>query len=287
MTETPTHPLSGLKPLPRKQSPSTSQEHWEQVWRRFLDNPDHGRADELIDQTVKRVTDRLALPVSGDDARPLVGWSGGKDSIALEIITTQAGVHDKLLVLSALELPSFVQWVQENAPDRLTIHTRENINHDWLRDHPGMLFPTKAADAAKWFRLVQHTGQRKHMAATGANLLLMGRRRADGNFCGTTSPAGGTEYVDKGGFTRYCPIADWSHEDTLNVIASRYGERALAPIYTLPGGFLAGTGPWAARQGLSSHEEGWDLLCREERPVVLTAADAGIPGAAEALTRNP
>src|SRR5690606_21263276 len=107
-----------------------------------------------------------------------------------------------------------------------------------------------------------------------------GRRRADGNFVGKDL-GHGPEYVDRDGFVRLSPIADWSHEDLLHVIA--WAGLPLPPIYDWPRGFIVGTGPWAARTGTLSIDHGWSEVMRIDRTVVETAAAHGIPGAARAL----
>src|SRR5262249_2181418 len=69
---------------------------------------------------------------------------------------------------------------------------------------------------------------------------VLGRRRKDSNFI----PAG-DRYVDRLGVLRWCPIADWTHEEVFAVIARE--QLPLPPIYDYPRGYAIGTGPWPAR----------------------------------------
>jgi hypothetical protein len=157
-----------------------------------------------------------------------------------------------------LEYPEFERWVEDKRPHGCAVlRTRHDLA--WLAAHPDRLFPATSTEAARWYREVQHAGQRRHMALTAPDgVLIMGRRRADGNHCG---PQG--TYRDRDGFWRVSPLYDWSHEDVLNVLAA----------------------PWAKRR---RHPDGlaatWALVRSIDPGVVAAAADAGIPGAAQALT---
>ena len=53
--------------------------------------------------------------------------------------------------------------------------------------HPSMLFPQDSATAAKWFSIVQHRAQAQYYKENDLDVLLLGRRRADGNYCGKGS----------------------------------------------------------------------------------------------------
>ena len=258
----------------RKQASTHSD--WVQAWDRARTSPDHARAEELIEEAAARVRSRVAAA-----SRPVLAWSGGKDSLALRLVAERAGVAESVLVLSALEWPAFEEWVGQHRPPELSVVRRDTIDMAWLTYHPDMLFPDTAQAAARWFAAVQHTGQRQHAAATGMDLMLLGRRLADGNHCGTRG-ALGHEYEDRAGFTRYSPIADWSHEDVLNVLA--HAAVDLPPIYRWPDGYKIGTGPWPSARRLGSLAENWAYVATIDPDLVRAAADAGLPGAAEALT---
>lgn len=254
--------------LPRKQM--SNHQDWIAARRAILLDPGTpARARALISEAAARVRAR-----AGQATRPVVAWSGGKDSLALKVVTDEAGVEDSMLVISGLEYPAFLAWVASAMPWRLHVELRAGINLAWLKANPHMLFPADAATAAKWFAQVQHAGQRSYAAATGTDLLIMGRRTADGNHCGRRTPLG-HEYADKTGFARYSPIAGWSHEDVLCVLS--YAGIDLPPCYSWPRGFRVGTGPWPARQWTDGN--GWAEIAQIDPAVVELAAAAGIPGA--------
>lgn len=266
-------------PLGRKQT--SSQRDWLAAWGRISASPDHERAARKISEAA----DRLRAELSGTSL-PVVGWSAGKDSLGVELVARSAGIHNTMLVVASpdLEYPAFGEWVAEHSPEGLHIEVRSGLDFVWLADHPEMLFPQDGKTASKWFQLTQHAGQRAYLRRIGGTHLVMGRRTADGNYCGPVRPSGARSYTDRGGFERVCPIWDWSHEDLLNVIAAN--KVPLPPIYQWPDGFRVGTGPWPARQYTGTRENGWREVAGIDRSVVESAALAGIPGAARAL-RSP
>lgn len=265
--------------LPRKQSGSSSQEAWVKAWHHAQESarsdPDYrNRHIMLIDRCAERLD-------SANPLRPTVAWSGGKDSIALEVIAHAAGIFDNVLVTTQLEFPAFMDWVESNAPDSLYVHERSSVNIDWLSENQDMMFPQSGPNAGKWFRLVQHTGQREFMARTGGRTMLLGRRTADGNYCGPARSDGMREYIDPTGYTNLSPIADLSHEDVLGVIA--VSGKTLPPNYEWPRGFRVATGPWAKRR-VTSDYQAWAETATIDRSIVVKAALHGLRGAREYLS---
>lgn len=172
-------------------------------------------------------------------------------------------------------VPGFLKWVDRYKPKELEIiNTGQDL--EWLSKHLNMLFPQDSATAAKWFSIVQHRAQAKYYKAHELDLLLLGRRRADGNYCGR----GSNIYTDGKGITRYSPLAAWSHEEILAYI--HYHKLAIPPIYGWKNGFLCGTHPWPARQWTGSIENGWEEVYEIDQDIVKKAAEF-IESAAEFL----
>lgn len=261
-------------PLGRKQSLDIHAWNAARATINDVVTPEH--LQTLIARTITEIRAITA------NRRATYGWSGGKDSIALGWLMEQAGIHDSLLVISDLEYPSFLNWVEENRPDHLTI-ANTGQNHEYLRKNPHMLFP-HGERASRWFTIVQHRGQRDYFRANNVDLLALGRRRADGNQVG---PNGGKPYTNKSGITNWCPIADWTHEEVIALLD--YADLDLPPIYSGPRGFQVGTGPWAARAGTSTDPNsptyGWHETYQVDPTVVHTAANENIPGAADYLRK--
>jgi 3'-phosphoadenosine 5'-phosphosulfate sulfotransferase (PAPS reductase)/FAD synthetase len=218
----------------------------------------------VIDAKVERAVGEIREFCRGRNAA--FAWSGGKDSIALAAVAALAGVPDCVLGRCDLEYPAFVAWLTANAPERLeVINTGQDL--EWLAANPGMLFPQNAGVAAQWFARVQHTAQRRYFRARRLDVLLVGRRRSDGNFVGRE----GQNWYSADGVLRYSPLADWSHADVFAVI-DRFG-LAMPPIYDWPRGYRCGTHPWAARQWCRGIADGWREVHQIEPGVVREAAD--------------
>lgn len=97
-------------------------------------------------------------------------------------------------------------------------------------------------------------------------MLLLGRRRADGNYVGR----GDNIYTNAQGITRYSPLSGWTHEQILAYI--HYHRLELPPIYGWKNGYICGTHPWAARQWTGSVENAWSEIYGIDADIVTDAA---------------
>ncbi len=214
-----------------------------------------------LDAKIKATVNEIKDKVKGKQAA--YAWSAGKDSIVLGKICEKAGIKDCVLVRSNLEYSAFTDWIEQNKPERLTvINTGQDMK--WLSEHPQMLFPKDSKTAAQWFHIVQHRGQAKYYKDKGLDMLLLGRRRADGNYVGK----GDNIYTNGDGITRYSPLADWTHEEILAYI--HYYGCALPPIYGWKNGYLCGTHSWPARQWTNGN--GWQEVFEIEPQIIEEAA---------------
>ena len=202
-------------------------------------------------------------------------WSGGKDSVVLGLVADLAGVPDFVLGITDLEYPAFLAWVTANMPARLEV-INTGLDLDWLAANPGMLFPQSANVAAQWFSKVQHAAQRRYYKANSLDVIMVGRRRSDGNFVGRA----GQNWYSADGVLRYSPLADWSHADVFAVID--HYRLPMPPFYGWPRGYRCGTHPWAARQWCKGVMHGWQEVNSIDPSVVRQAATR-IPSAAEFL----
>ena len=192
-----------------------------------------------ISAKVDRAVDEVRRFCRGKNAA--YAWSGGKDSIALGLIAQLSGVTECVLGITDLEYPAFLAWVTAHMPDGLEV-INTGLDLDWLAANPGMLFPKDSSIAAHWFAKVQHAAQRRFYKARGLDVILLGRRRDDGNFVGRA----GENHYECDGVLRYSPLADWTHSDVFALI-DHYG-LPMPPFYDWPRGYRCGTHPWAARQ---------------------------------------
>lgn len=215
--------------------------------------------DQFVEDTVKEIREKTA------GKKAAFAWSGGKDSLVLEKVCYMADVNACVLVICDLEYQAFLQWVTDNMPPELSIiNTGQNIK--WLAAHPQMLFPQDSKTAAQWFHMVQHRGQVQYYKENNLDIMLLGRRKADGNYVGK----GDNIYTNGQGITRYSPLSGWSHEQILAFI--HYYNVALPPFYKWKNGYLCGTHPWAARQWTGTEENGWKEIYEIDQEIVKEAA---------------
>lgn len=244
--------------LGRKQS--ISNETWLKAMETIEDSISREELDRLADATIQDIKTRVK------GKRAAYAWSGGKDSIVLGNLCEAAGVVDSMIGVCDLEYPDFIAWIEANKPTGCeVINTHQGM--DWLADHQEMLFPQNSATAGRWFSLVQHRAQRLYSKSQELDLIILGRRKADGNYVGR----GTNIYTDGKGITRFSPLATWSHEHVLAYI--HYHQLPLPPIYGWKNGYLCGTHPWPARQWTGSVENGWCEVYDIDPSIVIEAAE--------------
>jgi len=200
------------------------------------------------------------------DRRVAYSWSGGKDSLVLHKLCEAAGITQCFIVLTELEYPAFIDWIRQHRPAALEyVHTGQDLA--WLSKNLQFLFPQDNRVLAKWWPLVQWAGQRKYYEAQKLDLLMLGRRRIEGNYLG---PDGGAVYTTKDGRNIYNPVADWSHEEIYGFI--HYNGIELPPIYYFKNGFRRGTHPWPIRKWTGSIENGWQEIHDIDPGIIRSAA---------------
>jgi len=221
--------------------------------------------EKLTTETVK------AIKKTVKGKKSAYAWSGGKDSIVLGHVCESAGIHESMIGVCDLEYPAFIQWIQENKPKSCEV-INVGLNLEWLAKNPKMLFPQNSAVAAKWFSIVQHRAQQLYYKSKGLDFLLLGRRRADGNYVGRKSNI----YMAGNGVTRYSPLSEWSHEQVLAYC--HYHKLPMPPIYDWHSGYVCGTHPWPARQYTKNEDNGWKEVFEIDPDIVREAATV-LPGA--------
>lgn len=259
-----------LAELARRRKQTLEHEEFLLLWEAAADLVPTDVLDALIEHNLAEISATCA----GRGAA--FCWSGGKDSLVLQDLCELAGIAPGVMVITDLEYPEFLQWATDHMPVGLTVIKRDRIDLEWLAGNPAMLFPQTAAAASRWFALNQHAGQRRfYQQEPDVEVLVVGRRRADGNFI-----AGDNGVYSSRGATYYAPIRDWNHAEVFAYIQRR--ELPLPPFYSWPRGFRVGTGPWPARQWCRDERHGWEEIYAIDPGVVHEAA-ARLPGAASFL----
>jgi len=236
-----------LSRIAKAKKQSMVQDRWQYLADHIESYVSRTFMEDKVAETARRIRDFC------DGREAAFCWSGGKDSIALQVVCEAAGANRCVMAISSpLEYPAFVAWVKENAPPGLEIIDR-GLDLHWLSRNPGMLFPQDAKTAALWFKKIQHTAQEQFFKEKDLDVLILGRRRADGNYIG-----GQENYYRSRGVLRYSPIADWDHGHVL--AAMFYFAPSIPPIYGWPKGYQCGTHVWPARQHCINQEEGfWEV----------------------------
>lgn len=242
-----------------KKKQSQRNEDWLETLQNIENIVSKQEIDYLIDKTIEEIKKKTK------GKKVAFAWSGGKDSLVLQLVSENAGVNECVFVMNNLEYPAFLRWVTDHMPHQLeVINTGQDLK--WLSQNLDMLFPQDANTAAKWFRIVQHRGQEIYYKRHGLDMILLGRRKADGNYTGADGV-----YTNRKGITRYSPLKDWRHEDILAAI--HYYHLPMPPIYGWPNGFKVGTGCWPARQYTGSIRNGWREVYTIDPTIVHEAAE--------------
>ncbi len=179
----------------------TTFEQFYDVWQHIEDYISLDECSAKVDEAVRYVK-QIAV-----GKRCGYGWSGGKDSIALQVIMERAGIHRCVMCTNPEESPIFLQWVMENKPNGCEIHSNDNITKKFLLAHKDRIFPQK--EASWWYKFVPWVGLKEFQQSHNLDILFLGRRTNDGNFSRR-------QYRLKDSTCLYVsPIMDWRHEDVL------------------------------------------------------------------------
>ena len=105
--------------IPRKQV--AKNEHFANAWQNIEQLVSRDEAQALVASTVNDIKLKTAGQLVA------YAWSGGKDSLALQYVCEQAGIHRCVFCTSkALEYPAFLQWVYQYHPVGMTTINLDN-----------------------------------------------------------------------------------------------------------------------------------------------------------------
>jgi 3'-phosphoadenosine 5'-phosphosulfate sulfotransferase (PAPS reductase)/FAD synthetase len=166
-----------------------------------------------------------------------VAFSGGKDSVAVsKYVREELGLKLPHVAVVNLELDyeehiKFIHnYCYKNNID-LRLQILKNRGIDYVKQNPKFIFPFDSKIKGEWFRKFQQYGIKKYAKDNGYNLIIYGRRIADGNNIKKEY------YKTADGLSHYFPLRDWSNEHTQFYILNE----PHTPIYNTPEGYRRGT----------------------------------------------
>ena len=238
-----------------------TQEDWVNVYNNISSYISREEIEEKINKTVERIKDVVK------DKKVAYAWSGGKDSIALQIIMEKLNIKNGICAISKdMEYTDFMEFLTKNTPVGVKIIERE-IKAEFLNKHPELIFPKNKKDLSVWYKIVQHKVQNDYFKENNLNLLILGRRKQDGNYTGENGV-----YTKKDGMTIFSPLYDWKHEDILAVI--HYFDKILPNFYFKDNGFNEGTHNILSTMG--DNIEILEKLYETEKEKLLSLAEINI-----------
>lgn len=247
------------------------------VFDNITDYVTEDEAARAVDEAAAET--RVVLEGRPDEA--VYGWSGGKDSIALQVVMERAGVRRSLLgTIPHLEFTAYLLWCADHQPDGLMHYPNYGITPAWLalRRNNRYLFPTNSTDGYRWTMLGTRRAQHLYQEQHHPRMQIYGRRTMDGNSIPPTPYGVQTSRL----LTTYSPIRHWSHEMVLAVI--HYNQRPLPPVYGWPNGWKTGTGCWPGRR-VGDRDSSFAETYAIEPARIVEAAEH-LPAAADWLRRH-
>lgn len=243
--------------LGRKQT--SKNDDWIYAWEHIEELISLAEVKSYADASLKEIL----RTVAGKNVA--YAYSGGKDSIVLADLCEKAGISTGYFAYCDLDYPAFVAWVREHKPTGVQMmHTGYGL--DWLYHHQRLIF-AEGQLGQRWHQISQRGPFTKMFFDNHLDMLIVGHRTIDGNFCG---PDG---FIRKQtGEVRYSPLRNWPHEALLGYI--HYNSLPLPPIYQWKDGFVQGTHAWPEREFCSDDiMKGYREVYEIDPSIVMKAAE--------------
>lgn len=246
-----------------------TQEEWMYVWNNYAKIKSRQEIEDLIKKTV----DEIKIICKGKNTA--YAWSGGKDSIALQIVCEDAGIKQGFCSYNMLFFSESIAFFKEYCPQGIVL-LDSGEDYNWLANNPKYLFNPGSND---WSVITHLRHQKVYSKKKNIDLMLMGKRSQDGNWVPKN-----LINVGANGVPIYCPIRNWTHEDV--ICAIRYRGKKLSSFYFRDGGgFHYGDTKFpliGPMQG-ETIPEVWNRVYKLEPLHVLKSAEAGIQSAKQYL----
>lgn len=223
-------------------------------------------------------TDMRLIRLLKKSRKPLLAFSGGKDSLALLHSIQRLGFDVPWVVVRTAELdwPQHLAYLEKHrgmsSGSRIVI---KPYTIAWLAEHRRYLFPTNSRIRNAWFGMVQRSGCKDESQRYGADLLIWGRRDQE-----NTVKA---DVYESAGILQAAPLRDW---DTLDVWAYIFEHRLdVSPLYGLPNAKERGVHRWNTRRACKSEPNPWRTIV-EHAPEVAQKAVVHFPEIFQWMNRS-
>lgn len=154
-----------------------TQQQWVEVWdniEKYVTRAEMESAEQAVLADMKEKLSAFK--------KPIYGYSAGKDSIVLAELCRKADVDVGVMSITGLEYPAFDRWARENKPSGVEIiSTGQDL--EWLGSHPSCFLRHRGVNSDMQTRLNRQI-QHRFYDKVGADVILLGRRKADGNYGG-------------------------------------------------------------------------------------------------------
>lgn len=249
--------------LGRKQSMKPETEN---LWWEVINNIEDYVSLAEVEKATEDARARILKMAEGKKAA--YSWSGGKDSLVISELCKSVGIYKCQCFFTDLEFPAWKKFLFENAPAGCEM-VYVDFDLDFLVEHPEMIFAT-GRNSQLWNKEIQQKHFLKFLSESDVEVLILGHRTIDGNFCGKNGIR-----EKQGGKILFSPIFDWSHEMIFAFL--HYRNIEIPFMYKWVRGFRHGTHNWAERS-TPTVEQGYREVYEIDPQVVIKAAEK-IPSA--------
>lgn len=194
--------------------------------------------------------------------RPLLAFSGGKDSLVIAHLLAQYGPQPAIAEVSFL-FPFLVSSLIEAGQSlQLQLTCKDSLDLAWLSERPRFLFPRTSKDAATFYQARQQKTVTRHSERNNYDVVFFGRRLEENSVKAMV--------YDKSGVTQCHPLRHWTHDDIWLYLAIHH--LPVPDIYQSAFGRNAGNGPWNIFMGSTDVQECWSVIHQTHPPTVAQAA---------------
>lgn len=224
---------------------------------------------ELIDEKELKAI-KLIKEVTKKYNNIVLGYSLGKDSIVVDYLLSKANVkYKQVLFRTYYHFTEIKQWWEKNKRENSLLIEIPRPTWEDLEKNSDLLFSINKKADTEWM-LYKYKIQQKYLKQN-CDLFITGRRYAERNRCGAKAD----NFIVKGTYDTFSPIADWTTEDVIAYL--RYNDIELPPNYLkYKNGFAYGSIAWAERQRFNQFNndinEKWQEVYDIEKEIVIEAS---------------